>query len=243
MHGVPARFSHSPGKLWGMRGARGSRAVRIAAIAAAVLLALLVIAQIVLPRIAASRISSRVGRYGHVEHVSVSAFPAIELLWGDADSVDVEAGSLALSPGAGRGAALGRPRRRAHRRQREVGARRLARSSPARCCASAARGLSAHAHASAAAVRGALGPGVGVRLLGSEGGRVRVAATGSLFGVGATVAAVAESESGKLVVHPEGLLLEGFRLTLFHDPHVHVIGVAARQDGSGYVLGMTALLR
>ena len=87
--------------------------------------------------------------------------------------------------------------------------------------------LSAHAHASRAAVREALGPGVGVRLLSSEGGRVRVAATGSLFGVGATVAALAESEDGKLVVHPEGLLLEGFRLTLFHDAHVHVIGVAA----------------
>ena len=106
--------------------------------------------------------------------------------------------------------------------------------------------LSAHAHASAVAVRAALGPGIGVRLLGSEGGRVRVAATGSLFGVGATVAAVAEPEDGALVVHPEGLLLEGFRLTLFKDPHVHVIGVAARSEAvtpPGYVLGMAALLK
>ena len=62
-------------------------------------------------------------------------------------------------------------------------------------------------------------------------------------------------ERGVDLKHPEGasvvlklceqadVLLEGFRLTLFHDDHVHVIGVAATQDASGYVLGMTALLR
>jgi hypothetical protein len=225
-----------------MRRAGGSRAIRIAAIVAAVLLALVVLAQIALPRFAASRISSRVGRYGHVEHVSVSAFPAIELLWGDADSVEVKAGSLALAPG--QAASLLWEGRGVDRI--DIGASSVRIGSLALTDAVLRkRGsrLSARAHASGAAVQAALGPGVGVRLLGSEGGRVRVAATGSLFGVGATVAAVAESEGGKLVVHPEGLLLEGFRLTLFHDPHLQVIGVAARQDHTGYVLGMTALLR
>ncbi len=225
-----------------MRREGGSRAVRIAALVAAVVLVLLVIAQIVLPRIAASRISSRVGRYGHVEHVSVSAFPAIELLWGDADSVEVKAGSLALAPAQAASLlheAGGVDRMDVSAEAVKVGSLALTGAELRKRGAQ----LSAHAHASRAAVRTALGAGVGVRLLSSEGGRVRVAATGSLFGVGATVAAVAEAEDGKLVVHPEGLLLEGFRLTLFHDSHVHVIGVAARQDASGYVLGMTALLR
>ena len=54
---------------------------------------LLVLAQLLLPRIAASRISSRVGRYGTVQSVSVSAWPAVELLWGHADSVRVKAGA------------------------------------------------------------------------------------------------------------------------------------------------------
>jgi hypothetical protein len=225
-----------------MRRANGSRAIRIAAIAVAVLLVLLVLAQLVLPRIAASRISSRVGRYGHVEHVSVSAFPAIKLLWGDADSVEVRAGPLSLSPA--QSASLlweGRGVDRIDIDASPVHVGSLAVTD----AVLRKRGsqLSAHAHADRSAVRAALGPGVAVRLLGSEGGRVRVSATGSLFGVGATVSAVAESESGKLVVHPEGLLLEGFRLTLFHDPHVHVIGVAAREDATGYVLGMSALLR
>ena len=225
-----------------MRRAGGSRAIRIAAITAVVVLVALVLAQFVLPRIAASRISSRVGRYGHVEHVSVSAFPAIELLWGDADSVEVRARSVSLSPAQAAGLlweARGVDRMDVTASSARVGSLALT-DAALRKRGSA---LSAHAHASAAAVKAALGSGVGVRLLSSEGGRVRVAATGSLFGVGATVAAVAESDAGKLVVHPEGLLLEGLRLTLFDDPHVHVIGVAATQDPTGYVLGMSALLR
>jgi hypothetical protein len=56
------------------------------------------LAQIFLPKLAASRISSRIGKYGEVRSVQVSAFPAIELLWGDADSVTVRARSLNVSP-------------------------------------------------------------------------------------------------------------------------------------------------
>ena len=60
---------------------------------------LLVLAQVFLPRIAASRISSRVGRYGTVQSVSVKAWPAVKLLWGDADSVRVQGGDACkLSP-------------------------------------------------------------------------------------------------------------------------------------------------
>jgi len=225
-----------------MRRSGGSRAIRIAALAAAVIVLVLVVAQIVLPRIAASRISSRVGRYGHVEHVSVSAFPAIELLWGDADSVEVKADSLTLEPGQ----AVSVLREGSGVAHIDVSARSLHAGKFALTDAVLRkRGsqISAHAHATRAAVGAALGPGIGVRLLGSEGGRVRVAATGSLFGAGATVTAVAESENGELVVHPEGFLLEGFRLTLFKDPHLRIVGVAATPDGSGYVLGLTALLR
>jgi hypothetical protein len=225
-----------------MRRGGGSRAVRIAAIVAAALLVVLVVAQIVLPGIAASRISSRVGRYGHVEHVSVSAFPAIELLWGDADSVEVKASSLALAPGQ----AVSVLREGSGVSRIDVSARSVRVGKFALTDAVLRKDgirVSAHAHATRAALGAALGPGIGVRLLGSEGGRVRVAATGSLFGVGTTVTAVAESENGELIVHPEGFLLEGLRLTLFKDPHLRVVGVAATQDSSGYVLGMSGLLR
>ena len=80
------------------RGGGGARRLRIPLAAAAVLVLLLGLAQLLLPRIASSRISSRVGRYGNVESVSVSAWPAVKLLWGSADSVRVRAGQLSLSP-------------------------------------------------------------------------------------------------------------------------------------------------
>ena len=56
--------------------------------AAAVVL-LLVLAQLLLPGLAARRIRTRVGRYGTVKSVSVSAWPAVKVLWGDADAVTV----------------------------------------------------------------------------------------------------------------------------------------------------------
>jgi hypothetical protein len=104
--------------------------------------------------------------------------------------------------------------------------------------------LSAEARATEVAVRAALPAGVTVRLIGSSGGQVEVQAAGGLFGVGATVDAVAGAEEGRLVAHPVGLLLEGFQLTLFADRHVHVTAVGARVDGVGaYRLNMGALLR
>ena len=57
--------------------------------------------------IAASRISSRVGRYGKVQSVSVSAWPAVELLWGHADSVHGAGREPRAEPGAGGEAAVG----------------------------------------------------------------------------------------------------------------------------------------
>ena len=67
----------------------------------------LALAQVLLPRIAASRISSRVGRYGKVQSVSVSAWPAVELLWGSVDSVRVAAGEPRAEPRAGGEPAVG----------------------------------------------------------------------------------------------------------------------------------------
>ena len=54
-----------------------------------VVLLLLVVAQLALPGIAAQRIRDQLGPSGQVTSVDVSAFPAIELLWHQADSVTV----------------------------------------------------------------------------------------------------------------------------------------------------------
>jgi hypothetical protein len=220
----------------------GSRLLRYAAATAAVLVLLLVLAQLLLPHFAASRISSRVGRYGAVEHVSVSAWPAVKLLWGDADSVHVRAGSLKLSPSQAaallwEGRGVGSLDIAAQAVQ--VGPLALTGATLQKRGAQ----LEAQALTTQTAADAALGEGDHVRLLGSEGGRVQVAVAGSLFGVGATVPAVAEASQGKLIAHPEGFLLEGFQLTLFSDRHVHVEAVAASAVArAGYRLRMTALL-
>ena len=75
--------------------------------------------------------------------------------------------------------------------------------------------------------------------------QVEVRASGGLFGLGASVDAVAGASEGKLVVHPAGLLLGGLRLTLFSDPHVYVEGVGATVTPArplSYRLSMSARL-
>jgi hypothetical protein len=215
----------------------------LALIAAALLLLLL--AQLVLPRIAASRISSRVGRYGSVESVSVRAWPAVELLWGSAESVSVRARSLSLSPSdaakllwEARGVKslqfaalsvqlgpLGLGEARVHKQGSSLGGEALI---------------------GEANVRAALPKGVAVKLVRSEDGTVQVTTSGGIFGVGPSVQALAAAVEGKLVVRPFGFLLRGLTLTLFSDPHVYVEGVGASvRPGSplSYRLTMRARLR
>lgn len=209
---------------------------------------LLGLAQIFLPKLAASKISARVGKYGEVQSVQVSAWPAVKLLWGDADSVKVTATRLSLSP-AQTGKLLEEARGVDHL---DVTAR-SAREGPLSVSdvALRKRGRQLHAQASVdtSAVAAALPEGFGVQLLSSEEGHVEVRASGGLFGFGATVEAVAQASDGKLVVHPRGLLIEGFKLTLFSDRNVYIEGVGARaiEDGSGatsgYVLSVEASLR
>ena len=206
---------------------------------------LLGLAQLFLPRIAADRISSRLGRYGTVESVHVKSWPAVKLLWGSADSVTVRARSLSLSPartakllwearGFGRIAMTATSVREGPLRLSEVS------------FAKQGQALAAKARLAGADVTSALPEGVDVQLLSSEGGEVEVKATGGLFGVRAAVDAVAAASNGKLIVHPVAGLLSGIQLTLFSDPHVHVQAVGASVEPSGplsYSLTMKASLR
>jgi hypothetical protein len=228
--------------MWRSGGGRTKMRILLALVGGVVLL--LALAQVLLPRIAASRISSRVGRYGKVRSVSVSAWPALKLLWGDADSVRVSAQSLAVSPAQvasllweGRGASSMDVSAESVR----LGTLRLTDASLRQHDGQ----LSAQALVSEADVKAALPAGFDVRLLRSEAGEVEVQATGGLFGIGASVNAVAGAREGKLVAHPLGFLIEGLRLTLFSEPHVYVEGVGASVTGEqppSYRLTMSARL-
>jgi hypothetical protein len=182
--------------------------------------------QLLLPRLAASRISSRVARYGDVRSVTVSAWPAIELLWRDADSVDVRAGALTISPSQAQALLEeGSGTTRIH-----VSAQSVRLGPIALTDASLTRDgslLIAQASVTAAAVAAALPPGVAVSLEGSEASQVRVRVSGALFGLGASVQATAGPSDGRLIVTPQGLLLQAFALTLFSSPHIYIEGVGA----------------
>jgi len=221
------------------------RGGRIAVGSLGALILALVLAQLILPRLAVSRISSRVGRYGKVLSVGVSAWPAVELLWGHVGSVHVRAKALVLSTTQAASLlaeAEGVASMDVSAESVRVGKLRVTDASLQK------RGdqLSAQAIVSEADAKAALPAGIGVRLLRSEGGEVEVQATGALFGVGASVNAVALASGGDLIAHPLGFLLEGLKLTLFSNPHVYVEGVGASVQSTqpaSYHLTMSARLR
>ena len=219
-----------------------SRLLRLALWTGGAVLVLLGLAQLFLPKLAASKISSRIGKYGKVESVHVSAWPAIELLWGDADSVSVHAGSLSISP-AQTGKLLWEARGIDKLDLTAAGVREG--TLPVSHVSLRKRGSSLHAQAFASEsdVHAALPAGFGVQLLGSSGGEVEVRASGGLFGIDASVDAVAKASEGELVVQPRGFLLEGFKLTLFAEPHVYVEALGASASAGGYALSVNASLR
>ena len=77
---------------------------RALAIGLLVVVALLVVAQLVLPGAAERRLRDRLSRDGKVTRVEVHSFPAIKLLWNQADRVVVRMSSA--SAGTGRVADL-----------------------------------------------------------------------------------------------------------------------------------------
>jgi hypothetical protein len=213
---------------------------------AAIILAL-VLAQLLLPVIAANRISGHLSRYGTVQRVTVNAWPALKLLWHSADSVTVRAGSLKLTPaqtakllwearGIGDIDMTASSLMEGPLQLYDVSVRKRATR------------LTGEGQASTQAVKSALPGGLSLQLLASEGGKVKVRASGGLFGLGGSSNAVVGASAGKLVVRPVGFPLSGLALTLFSEPHVYVVGVGARQLSSpggtpGYQLAIAATLR
>ena len=78
-------------------GIPSGRPARIALGLSGAIVVLLLVAQLVLPAIAARIAREQIGKYGTVRSVSVKAFPAVELLWGHAESARIETGQLDMS--------------------------------------------------------------------------------------------------------------------------------------------------
>jgi hypothetical protein len=227
---------------------RRARRLRIAIASLAAIAVLLVLGELLLPEIAENRVRDAVGRYGTVKSVTVHAAPALKLLWGDVDEVRVQAGTLKLTPSqtaALLAEARGVTKVAASAEVLQEGPLRLTQVHFVKHGSA----LYGDGLLSEGDIRRALPAGFDVTLLGSEGGAVRVTASGGLFGLGASVEAVARAEEGKLVVAPSASLFAAFKLVLFADPRVYVEGVQARRvegasgEGASYRVAMWARLR
>jgi hypothetical protein len=216
-------------------GVQRGRAGLIASCVLAFLVALAVLAQAFLPSLAARRVRERVARYGSVRSVSVSAFPAIELLWGKAASVNVSAGALSVP--ADRIASLlweahgvSSMTLTAHRatltsvpslpRGLTVSTLRVEKRGTA---------ISASATLTQAQLDEALPSGFHVEPTASGGGEVEARASGGLFGVQASITVLVRPLEGRLVAEPRGFPFAGIAsVTLFSDPHLKIDSVGVR---------------
>lgn len=202
------------------------------AVAAAALL--FVLGQALLPGIAATRVRERVARYGQVRSATVSAFPAVKLLWGDADSVSVSAGALSATPPqiaallwearslgdlrlSAQSAVLRAPQLPGGLTLADVHLRKRGSS------------LSATARLTQSQLEAALPSGFGVEPLAAADGAIQARASGALFGLQASVTVAVRAFAGDLVAEPRGLPFAAFaRVTLFSDPHLKIGAVSLR---------------
>jgi hypothetical protein len=215
------------------------RRLRALGIGVAVIVLLLVVAQIVLPGIAAQDLRNRLSHNGKVLSVSVSAFPAIELLWHQADKVVVRmehyrstSGHLQslLDETANTGSLD------ASARELNTGLITLHDASLQKH----GNQLLGSATVTPADLRSALGGAI-QNLQPVASGDGRLTFQGTLLGV--TADATLRAQDGALVVSPDVPLLNLITVNVFHDPHVYIEGVGARNAAGGFAVQGRARLR
>ena len=207
---------------------------RIAVLATAgVVLLVLVLAQLFLPGIAAQRLRDDLEKSGTVLEVKVSAFPAIKLLWHQADSVVVRMGSYRSGVshlGSTLAGASDAGTIDASAQQLEVGPLTLLGGTLRK------RGseLTGAATVTEADLRSAVFFLDNVEPIASENGRLTLRGTASFLGLTATVDATVAAQNGALVVAPDVPFGGIATLTLFSNPHVEVQSVSATTVPGGF---------
>jgi hypothetical protein len=205
------------------------------AIGLGVILLLLVIAQLVLPGIAANRLKDQLRSKGDVIEVKVSAFPAIELLWHHADSVQVRMGSYRSDP-SGIGNLLD-----------QAGDADSIDASAAEFTSGLLtvhdasmrkRGdqITATARIDDADLVRAVPIFQSVQPVASGDGTLTLRGTATLLGVSATVDATVSASDGKLIVQPDVPFGGLATITVFSNPHIYVEGVSATPTDGGFTV-------
>jgi LmeA-like phospholipid-binding len=209
---------------------------------AGVVLLVLVVAQLALPGIAAQRLRDRLARSGQVLGVEVDAFPAIELLWHQADRVVIRMARYRSNPGhlatllaeAGDVGSID-----ASAGELDAGLLTL------RDATLRKRGaeLTGAARVTEADLRAAVPFLDGVQPIASGGGQLTLRGMATLLGVTATVDATVGAQAGALVVQPDVPFGGLATVTVFSNPHVAVQGVAAAPAPAGFWVSASARLR
>jgi hypothetical protein len=206
------------------------------------------ICQFVLPRIAAKALRDKVARYGEVESASVSAVPAVQLLWGSASSARLTAGQIAISPHQLISLLIeAKPVTDLTVKASSVKLLHPGFGASAVTLVDAVlqkRGETLHASAvlTQAALDAALPEGVQASLGAGSAGELRAHASGQLFGFKAAFDATVQAQEGKLLLIPTQPLLAGLgRITLFSDPRLQVLAVSASPRSGGGEQGAWAL--
>ncbi len=207
------------------------------------MLAFLAACQLVLPGIAAGRLRSMLARSGSVRSVSVSAWPAVELLWHHADSVTISmrswsAGSGRLDGQLGRLGDVGALR--ASIGLVRVGALTVHRAS----LVYSNRRLLGQGTVREADLRRAVPFLRSVVPVASSRGRLVLRGTASVLGLlGGSVDATVQASGGKLIVSPDVPLGGLATITVFSARAVRVMGVSAVSAPGGFVARVSGLLR
>ena len=192
---------------------------------------LLVAAQIILPIVAEDRVRSELSATGRVTSVEVSAFPALKLLFGRADSVRVRMSRARIGSGD-----LG-DRLASTKRVDSLDARvdtltlgpLVVHDVTLRKRGSA---LTGSASVRSADLSAALPVDLGLRPVSSAGdGLVLEGSVGPI-----SARARLSASDGALVIAPDGLLGGFATLTLFQDPRVRVLSVSSRGDADEFTL-------
>jgi hypothetical protein len=206
------------------------------------LIVVLGLAQLLLPGIAAQRLRDRLQRSGQVLQVQVSAFPAIELLWHQADRVVVRMGRYRSSPGhigglLDQASSVGSLD--ASAREVDTGLLTL------RDATLRKRGdqLTGSALITEADLRSALPILQSVVPVASGDGELILRGTATLLGVSATVDATVRAQNGQLVVQPDVPFGGLATVTVFADPHLDVESVGASAAPNGFSVFALGQLR
>jgi hypothetical protein len=194
----------------------------------------LALAQAILPSLAADRVRTKASRYGHVLGVKVSAWPAIELLWGKAGSAEVRASHMTVSP-----TQLSQLLWEA----RKVDSLTVTAGTVALRLTGFPEGVTledvtmrkhgsqilARAAVTQARLDATLPNGFRVQPLSSGPEGIEARASGGLFGATASLAVLVKAVAGRIVAQPRGIPFASLAtVTLFAAPHLQVrtVGMA-----------------